>query len=374
MRAEVDTLRSEFLLDPEIVFLNHGSYGACPRAVFERYRAWQLELERQPVEFLGRRLDQLLAEARRALATELGADPDDLVFVPNASTGVNLAAWGLDLQPGDEVLSTDLEYGALNQTWAHVSQRTGARYVRTHVPLPLEREDDALEAVWSGVSERTRALFVSHITSSTAIRLPVEELCRRARARGIATIVDGAHAPGQIPLDLRAVDADFYAGNCHKWLCAPKGAGFLHVRRELQAGVHPLVIGWGYADDPTFVRRHELQGTRDPAAYLTVPAAIDWLAARDWDAIRDRCFALARRLRGEVDLEPVCAPELLGQMVAWRLPENAPADIQERLYSEHRIEIPVTEHAGGRLLRASVAGYTTEAELTHLRDALRTLL
>ena len=277
-------IRDEFLLDPNVVFLNHGSFGACPRGVFERYQAWQRELERQPVEFLGRRLEGLLADARAALGSYVNADPDDLVFVQNATAGVNLAAWALDLQPRDEVLSTALEYGGVNLAWEHICKHAPARYVRMPVTLPL---DDAVDEIWSGVTDRTRALFVSHVTSETAVRLPVEELCARAREHGIVTIVDGAHVPGHIPLDLRALDADYYAGNCHKWLCSPKGAGFLYVRRELQEAIAPLVVSWGYEGESTFLSRHERQGTRDPSAFLTVPAAIEWQRAHDWDTVRE---------------------------------------------------------------------------------------
>jgi isopenicillin-N epimerase len=207
-------LRDEFVLDPTVTFLNHGSFGACPREVFAHYQEWQLELERRPVEFLARRIDGLLADARGALGAYVNADPDDLVFVPNATAGVNLAAWAVALEQGDEVLSTSLEYGALDLAWQHICARAPARYVRMPLTVPLE---DPVEEIWSGVTDRTRVLFLSHITSETALRLPVEELCRRARERGIKTVVDGAHVPGHIPLDLRALEVDYYAGNCHKW-------------------------------------------------------------------------------------------------------------------------------------------------------------
>ena len=372
------TLRDEFLLDPDVTFLNHGSFGATPRAVFERYQEWQRELEREPVLFLARRLDGLLAEARAALGAYVGADPDDLVFVPNATSAVNIAAWPLGLQPGDEVLSTNLEYGALDLTWEHVCCDFGARYVRTPIPLPLGDEQQVAEAIWAGVSERTRVLYLSHHTSATALTLPVEELCRRARERGIVTVIDGAHVPGHLPLDLRELDPDYYAGNCHKWLGAPKGAGFLYVRRELQRDVHPLLISWGYADDePTFVGRHEKQGTRDPAAYLSVPAAIEWQASRDWHQVRVRCHELARRAARELGLFPV-VPDTrhgrYGQMVSLRLPDDAPGDLQERLFDEHRIEIPVFDRERPRLIRASFQGYNDEEDLERLKAALATLL
>lgn len=379
MVSDGTDLRAEFLLDPDVTFLNHGSFGACPRAVFERYVEWQRELERQPVLFLARRLDGLLAEARAALGAYVGSDPDDLIFVPNATSGVNVAAWGLGLEAGDEVLSTNLEYGALDLAWEHVCGDFGARYVRAPVPLPLASEEDVVEAVWSHVSGRTRVLYLSHHTSATALTLPVAELCRRARERGITTVVDGAHAPGHIPLDLRELDVDFYAGNCHKWLCSPKGAGFLYVRRELQPKVHPLVISWGYRDeDPTFVARHEEQGTRDPSAYLTVPDAIEWQREHDWDAVRARCHELARRAPGELGL-PALVPgtrhDLFGQMVALRLPDDAPADLKERLYDEHRVELPVGDlDDGSRLIRVSFQGYNDECDLERLKAALAALL
>jgi isopenicillin-N epimerase len=294
-------LRAAFLLDPDVTYLNHGSFGACPREVMERYQEWQLELEWQPVLFLARRLEKLLADARDALGAYVGADPEDLVFVPNATAGVNVVARALGLRAGDEVLTTDLEYGALDLTWQQVCDGVGARYVRTPITLPVTSVDEVADTVWSGVSANTRVLFVSQHTSSTALTLPVADLCRRARDTGIKSVVDGAHVPGHLPLNLRELDADYYAGNCHKWLCAPKGAGFLYVRRELQRDIHPLVISWGYdGDDPSFLSRHERQGTRDPSAYLTVPAAIEWQHRHDWDAVRDRCHELARRAAREL--------------------------------------------------------------------------
>jgi isopenicillin-N epimerase len=372
------SLRGEFLLDSEISFLNHGSFGACPRAVFERYQEWQLELERQPVLFLARRLEGLLAETRAALGAYVGADPDDLVFVPNATSAVNIAAWPLGLQPRDEVLSTNLEYGALDLTWEHVCGDFGARYVRTPIPLPVESEEDFVETVWAAVGPRTRVLFLSHHTSSTALTLPVAELCRRARERGIVSVIDGAHVPGHLPLNLRDLDPDFYAGNCHKWLCAPKGAGFLYVRRDLQTDVHPLVFSWGYeGDDPSFLARHEKQGTRDPSAYLTVPYAIEWQRDHRWDDVRARCHGLARRAADELGLEPLVPGtrhDLYGQMVSLRLPDDAPEDLQERLYEEHRIEIPVSDREGLRLIRASFQGYNDETDLARLKAALAVLL
>jgi len=370
-------LRAEFLLDPSVTFLNHGSFGACPRTVFERYQAWQFELERQPVLFLARRIEGLLAETRASLGAYVGADPDDVVFVPNATTGVNLAAWAVGLKADDEVLTTDLEYGALDLTWEHVCGDLGARYVRTPIRLPVTSPEELVEAVWAGVGPRTRVLFISHHTSSTAMTLPVAELCRRARAAGLRTVVDGAHVPGHLPLDLKTLDVDYYAGNCHKWLGAPKGAGFLYVRRELQHDIHPLVFSWGYeGDDPSFMLRHEQQGTRDPSAYLTVPAAIEWQAEHEWDVVRKRCHDLARRARNELGLEPVTpdSTEFFGQMVTLRLPTGTPPDLEARLYDDYRIEIPVFERGEERFIRASFQGYNDAGDLGRLQTALAALL
>jgi isopenicillin-N epimerase len=371
-------LRAAFLLDPDVTFLNHGSFGACPREVIERYQQWQLELERQPVLFLARRLEALLAEARAALGAYVGADPDDLVFVPNATAGVNVVARAIGLRAGDEVLTTDLEYGALDLTWQQVCDGVGARYVRTRIALPVTSPDEIVDTVWSGVSAKTRVLFVSQHTSSTALTLPVADLCRRARDAGIRSVVDGAHVPGHLPLNLRELETDYYAGNCHKWLCAPKGAGFLYVRRELQRDLHPLVISWGYdGDDPSFLSRHERQGTRDPSAYLTVPAAIEWQRRHDWDSVRQRCHELARRAARELGLEalvPDTRHDLFGQMVTLRLPDGAPADLQERLYDDHRIEVPTFEHGDAQLIRASFQGYNDAGDLDRLHAALEALL
>src|SRR5438477_1823193 len=239
-------LRQEFLLDPDVVFLNHGSFGACPRPVFEQYQSWQRELERQPVEFLGRRQRDLLADARQTLATYLGAQQPDVVYVPNVTEALNIAARSLPLESGDEILTSDHEYGALERAWTFVSEHRGTRVVPVHLPAFLDDPEEVAELVWRGVTSRTRVLFLSHITSPTAVRLPIEPLVMRAREAGIWTVIDGAHAPGQIDLDLTCLGVDFYGGNCHKWLSAPQGAGFLYVRQGLQALIEPLVISWGW--------------------------------------------------------------------------------------------------------------------------------
>jgi isopenicillin-N epimerase len=352
-------VRELFLLDPDVVFLNHGSYGACPRPVFERYQAWQRELEREPVQFIARRLPELLAHARGELGAFVGAAADDLTFVPNATTGVNLAARALDLQPGDEVLATDLEYGACELMWLQLCERAGARYLRAPV-----------DELFEHATELTRAVFVSHITSETALLLPLEEIVTQARARGLVTIVDGAHGVAQVDLDLASLGADFYAGNCHKWLCAPKGAGFLYVRPEWQERVDGPIIGWGYEEPATFISRTEEQGTRDSAAYLTVPDAIAFHREHD---VREQCRALTRTARRELctllGTEPLAPDAQIVQMASVRLPGREPG-LSQHLFDEYRIEIPTTGPGPDDLLRVSVAPYTVWEDVERLLDVL----
>ena len=376
------SLRHEFLLREDVVFLNHGSFGACPRPVFEDYQRWQLELERQPVAFFARRT-QLMPQARAALAEEVGCARDDLVFVPNATTGVSAVARSLPLREGDEILATDHEYGACDRAWEFACRTTGARYVKTAVPLPVSSRQEVVDAIWSGVTPRTRVLFLSHITSPTALIFPVEELVQRAREAGIWTVIDGAHAVGQLTLRLQALGVDFYAGNCHKWLCAPKGSGFLYARPEHQPLLAPPITSWGRTvevEHPNpFVDEFEWQGTRDLAPYLAVPAAIRYQRERDWPAVRRRCHALAQWVRGALhDLYglPPLSPdgdEWYMQMVSAPLPPCDTIEVKRRLLEDHSIEIPLPKWRDHCLIRVSVQGYTTREDLETLVGALRDL-
>jgi isopenicillin-N epimerase len=377
-------LRQQFLLAPEVTFLNHGSYGACPRPVFERYQAWQVDLERQPVEFLSRRAPTLLAEARAALAAYLGADADEVVYFPNVTTALNVVARSVPLAAGDEVLTTDHEYGALERTWQYVCEKRGARLVVQCLSLPLDDPREVVEAVWAGVTPRTRVLFLSHVTSPTGVILPIGPLIERARAAGIWTVIDGAHAPGQVPIDLHTLGVDFYGGNCHKWLCAPKGAGFLYVRRDVQHVVEPLVVSWGWRPvDPgpsRYVDEQERQGTRDLSASLSVPAAIAFQAEHNWPRVREECHQLARLARDAI-AEITHLPHVVGDAPGWYaqmatlpLPACNANMLQERLYGEYRIEVPVGVWHDRPCLRVSVQGYNTRADIERLVEALARLL
>lgn len=377
------SLASEFLLDPAVTYLNHGSFGACPRPVFEVYQRLQRQLERQPVEFLARRFEGSMAQARQALASYLGCEAQDVVYFPNPTTAINMVARSLALGPGDEILASDHEYGAMDRTWRFICRRGGATYVRQPIPLSLTSAQAFVETFWAAVSDRTRVIFLSHITSPTALRFPVEAICRRARQAGIMTIIDGAHAPGQIPLDLSALDADLYTGACHKWLCAPKGSAFLYASREAQAMLQPLVVSWGWeADHPSgspFIDHHQWQGTRDPAAFLAVPAAIDFQRQHDWDSVRARCHRLASQTRTRIinltGLEPIYTdPEAFVQMFAARLPPLDPWTLQQRLYDEHHIEVLVKRWNQQPLIRVSFQAYNDEHDADRLLHALHTLL
>jgi isopenicillin-N epimerase len=343
----------EYLLDPDVTFLNHGSYGACPRPVFERYQALQRELERQPVEFLARRFGELTAGARAALADFVGARADELVFVPNATAGLNAVIRSLRLEPGDEVVTTRHEYGAVTRTW----EVAGATLVAV--------EPDEVVAA---IGPRTKAVSVSHVTSPTALVLPVEEICRAAREAGVLAIVDGAHVPGQIPLDLGALGADVYAGNCHKWLSAPKGAGFLWAREEHHGWIEPGVVSWGY--DEGFAARHGWQGTRDPAAALAVPAAIEAHLELERAGELERCRRLAASFH---DRLPPVGRTPAPQMWSSELATADPHGLQRRLWEEHRIEVVVTAWEGRSLLRVSIAPYNRPEDVERLLAALEGL-
>lgn len=386
-------LAQQFLLDPDVLFLNHGSFGACPRPVFEDYQRWQLKLERQPVEFLDSRrgLKANLHVAREALAKELNTAPDNIAQVSNATTGLNVVIQSLPLQPGDEILTTNHEYNALEKTWIYVARKTGAKVVVMQVDLPLTSAQDFHNAVARGFSERTKVLFLSHITSPTALLFPIESLVAEARSRGVFSVIDGAHTPGHIPLDLEAIGADFYSGNCHKWLMSPKGSAFVYCRPEWQTMIDPLVISHGWTADnkepgvrgpfgnSPFVDEVEMQGTRDPSAWLAVPAALAFRRDHDWWKVSADCTRLAQetaaRLRELTGLPALSSPEFCApQMVAMQIPPCDPQAVHDELINKYGIEIPVFEWQGRHIVRLSCQGYNTRAQMDVLIDALSELL
>jgi isopenicillin-N epimerase len=373
----------QFQVRSDITFLNHGSFGSCPRPVFETYQQWQRKLEDDPIEFLGRRLPDLLREAREPLAAYLGTHADHIVYVHNTTLGVNIVARSLQLEAGDEVLATNHEYGASDRIWRFLCQQRGVTYINQPIPLPLQSEDEMIEHLWSGVTPRTRVIFLSHITSATALIFPIERICRRARAEGILTIIDGAHAPGHIPLNLAAIGADFYIGNCHKWLCAPKGSAFLYARPERQDLLLPFIVSWGYESlNPgvsLFQDHFGWVGTDDPAAYLSVPAAIEFQREHRWDDVRVACHELAVSARQQISelvgIEPICpdGANWWNQMCSIQLPAGDAPALQKCLREQWNIEIPLIAWNNQRFIRISIQGYNSPADVERLLIALQTI-
>jgi isopenicillin-N epimerase len=380
-------LKDQFLLDPQVIFLNHGSFGACPRPVFEVYQAWQRKLEQQPVQFLGVELDEYLFQSRQSLGEYINVPAKDIVFIPNATHGVNIVARSLLLQPGDEILTTNHEYGACNFVWDFVSLKTGAIYKRQAITLPVVSPDFIVDQIWQGVTPRTKVLFISHITSPTSVVLPVQMICKRAREEGIITVIDGAHAPGQFNLDLCAIQADFYAGNCHKWMLSPKGAGFLYARPEMQSIIEPLIVSWGYQSkystpqESQFIDLLQWTGTKDPAAALSVPAAISFMKENQWQNVQAECHQMLQDtlqnisvITGYSPLYPLESDFYL-QMGTFSIPKvrDLP-ELKQRLLNEYRIEIPTIDWNGEHFLRLSIQGYNSEDDIRQLLYALTKLL
>ncbi len=380
-------LKDQFLLDPQVIFLNHGSFGACPRPVFDTYQAWQKKLELQPVQFLGVELNDLLLQSRQELGNYIHAAPADIVYIPNATHGVNIIARSLRLEPGDEILSTNHEYGACNFIWEFICQKTGAIYCPQSIELPVTSSDEIVEQLWHGVTPRTKVIFISHITSPTSLTMPVQAICQRARSNGIITIIDGAHAPGQLPLDLSKLQPDFYTGNCHKWMLSPKGAGFLYARPDVQYLVEPLIVSWGYDSglsdtrESRFIDYLQWTGTRDPAAALSVPAALEFMRINHWEDVQVRCHQLLRTTIERMSaITSLTAPypfdsNFYHQMGTIPLPLIR--DLKEfkcRLYTDYKIEIPCIDWNNQHFLRLSVQGYNSEDDLEQLLMAMSELL
>jgi isopenicillin-N epimerase len=382
-------------LDPGVEFLNHGSFGAAPRAVLEAQTEWRARLERQPVQFF-RELERHLDAARATLGAFVGADPDDLAFVSNASSGVNTVVRSLQLQPGDELLTTDHAYNACRNA-LRLHEPRGVRVVIAQVPFPLRSPGQVVDAVLARATPRTRLVLLDHVTSPTGLVFPVAELVRALSERGIDTLVDGAHAPGMVPLDLRTLGAAYYTGNCHKWLCAPKGSAFLHVRRDRQDGMLPLTIGHGFNSTRTDRSRFRLlfdwTGTADPTPFLCIPAALECLGSLlpgGWPELMRRNHALALSAQGilgeALGIERPAPSEMIGSLAAVPLPPLGRADVaapsappdplQRALLSRHGIEVPVMAFSAppARVLRVAAQVYNSEEQVHALAAALRALL
>jgi isopenicillin-N epimerase len=379
--------RSRMLLDPAVANLNTGSFGPWPQPVFERVTELRRRLAEEPMDFLLRQLPPLLWQARERLAAFLGGDPRRLVFTVNVTASVNLVASALRLATPGEILLTDHEYGAMHWCWERAAARQGLT-VRTF-PLPVLAEDPAeiVAAFRDALSKRTRLAFFSHVLSPTGLVLPVKEMCAEARRRGVLTMIDGAHAPAMVPVRLDELACDFYGGNCHKWLLAPTGAGFLYLNKGSEDRLQPLQVSWGWRHDHTRLderdefgstprlRFVEWEGTRDLCPWLAVPSAIDFQQEIGWERIDPRNRELAGIVRRKLAFLPPATPEnpaLCGYMTAFRLPATADApSLRRELWETHRIEAPVIERPDGLLIRASTHFYNTEEEIERLATALR---
>jgi isopenicillin-N epimerase len=323
-----------------------------------------------------------MEEARQALASYLRAAPEHLVFVTNSTFAVNIIARSLNLNPQDQVLTSNHEYGAMTRVWQFLSRKYGFHLNVRNIPVPLPSQDEVVDILWKGVNEHTRVIFLSHITSPTAVLLPIQAICQRAKENGILTVIDGAHAPGQIPLALDEFGVDFYVGNLHKWVCAPKGAGFLYAPVDKQHLLDPLVVSWGWeSDDPgasLFVDHHEWQGTRDPAAFLAVPTAIRFLEDHQWTDVQQISHKLAMGFQERITaltLKPqIATPDHFAQMVAVIMTDLDPLETQIRLFDDYQIEVPLFYWKSKPLMRISVQGYNDQGDIDQLLEALRDLL
>jgi isopenicillin-N epimerase len=374
-------IKEQFLLDPQVVYLNHGSFGACPKPIFENYQSWQRALEFEPVQFITKKRNDAILVSKKILANYIGCDHEDFFFLQNPTTAVNQIVKSIDLKPGDEVLTTDHEYGAMDKTFSFYAGKKGIVYRKQYISIPLLSKEQFIAEFWKGYNEKTKAVFISHITSTTALVFPVKEICERAKALGLITIVDGAHRPGHLPLDLSEIQADFYTGTLHKWLLSPKGCSFLYVNKKFQEVIEPLIISWGYkTDSPTkseFLEENEMQGTRDISAYLTVPAIMKFFEENN---ILEK-QAICRKVILDqypvfcelVHSEPVCLvnPEFLGQMCSIPIKPRDPLQLKEILYHDHKIEIPVMQRGNDTYLRISYQIYNSMSDLDYLKESLK---
>jgi isopenicillin-N epimerase len=376
-------MKEHFLLRDDITFLNFGSFGATPKPIFEDYQKWQLLLEQEPVQFITVDGYDYVKQSRKALADYINCKDKELVFVTNPTFAINILAKSLDLKKEDEILSTDLEYGAMDRTWDHYCAQKGARYIRQKITLPLKDKETFIQEFFKGLTARTKAIFISQITSSTGLIFPVREICAEAKKRGLITIVDGAHVPGHIDLDLQELQADFYTGACHKWMMAPKGCSFLFAKEEFHDQLEPLVVSWGYKSaapsDSIFFDYHQFNGTRDFSAFLTIPACIEFMKQHNWSERINDCKERVRyfapkmaELLNTLPLAPL-TDQFYGQLCSTEIKTKEPQKLQRLLFEKYKIEIPVMQHGEKYFIRFSYQVFNTDEELNYLMASLKTI-
>jgi len=384
-------LKSLFLLDPEITYLNHGSFGACPKPIFDSLISWQKKLELNPVKHLAFDVFKYLENSRHELSKYINCNKDDIVFFPNPSTALNTVIKSLKLKPGDEILTTNHEYGALDKTWNFVCKKTGAKYIKQNIKLPLHSKKDFINAFINGINkQKTKVIFISHITSPTGLIFPVQDICKIAKENNIFCIIDGAHVPGHINLDIRELDPDIYTGACHKWMCAPKGTSFLYAKKEIQDSIDPLVISWGYDNDKPidllsdmssyskYLNYHQWQGTQDPSSYLTIPDVINFLNQNNWKKISNNCRKLnieARKIvNNHLNQDALSSDKFIGQMSSIKIKCKNALELQNLFYENYKIIIPIIEWEGNTLLRFSIQAYNSMNDIDKLIVALKKIL
>ena len=377
-------LSSEWMLDPRVTFLNHGSFGAVPRKVFDEQTQWRRRIEAEPIELLGRQAQELLAAARQPIGTWLGMNADDFGFVTNATEGVNAVLKSLALEAGDELLTTNHVYNAVRQTMRHTASRWGATYREVELPLPIRSDEEIAATIASQINSRTRLLVVDHVSSPTALVFPVEKIVARCAAQGVDVLVDGAHAPGMLQLNISAIGAAYYAGNLHKWTCAPRGSGFLYVRADRQTNIHPLVISHDLGEG--FAREFAWQGTRDISAWLTVPSAIAFMGDLGWDRVMAHNHQMAvfaqQVLCERWNVKPLSPFDgsQIGSMCTVRLPpplvdlsREAGLRLQQTLYNEHELEVPIVPWGGQTFVRPCFQVYNRAADCERLAQTIESL-
>jgi isopenicillin-N epimerase len=377
-------MKSQFLLDPNITFLNHGSFGACPKPIFEEFQRLQLELENEPVYFIQKKSASYLKVAKEKLANYIGCNANDFFFTPNPTFAINTIMRSFHLNKGDEILTTNHEYGAMDRTWNFYCKKSGAKYIRQNISLPVVSKEQILEEFWSGYTSKTKIVFLNQISSCTALIFPIKEICDKARELGLITIIDGAHVPGQMDLDLTELNPDFYTGTLHKWMLAPKGSSFLYVKKSFQEMLDPLVVGWGYESlspgESQFLDYQEFQGTREISAFLCTPKVIEFLEENDWKAKAKECRNLVfdnyQRFCDLLNTQPICpiTSAFLGQMASIPIKTSNPVELKDLLFDKYKIEIPVMPLNGNYFLRYSINGYNSQEDLDVLYKALQDII
>jgi len=380
----MSNIKSQFLLRDDVTFLNFGSFGACPKPIFERYQQYQLELEQEPVQFITVTGLQYLKQSREALAAYINCPADDVVYVTNPSYAVNIIAKSFNLQKDDEILTTNLEYGACDRAWNYYCKKVGAKYIRQPITLPIPSKEDLINEFFKGLTSKTKLVFISHLTSSTGLRMPVEEICAIAKQKGILTFVDGAHAPGQLPLNLQTLQADIYTGACHKWMMTPKGSSFLYVKNEHQHLFDPLIVSWGYQStapsQSKFLDYHQMQGTRDFSAFLCIPNAIEFMQQNNWSAVSKTCKEMVQqnapkfcKLLKATPTAPL-TDDFICQLYSTPIKTKQPLELHRHFFNQYRIEVPVMPHGDNVFLRYSIQAFNTQNDLDKLYNAVEDII